>query len=100
MWPAQTIEAKQGNQLTVQYLNGLAGLTYDHFNILADQTLMMNGYPMPVSPLTEPYLGQIPMVVHLHGGEIPSDSDGGPNSWFMPDGITNGPGFQLEHPAW
>jgi len=93
MWPAQTIEAKQGNQLTVQYINGLSGLTYDDFNILADQTLMMNGYPMPINPLSEPYMGQIPMVVHLHGGEIPSDSDGGPNSWFMPDGITNGPGF-------
>ena len=93
MWPAQTIEAKQGNQLIISYENGLEGVTYDHFNILADQTLMMNGYPLTGSALTEPYLGQIPMVVHLHGGEIPSDSDGGPNSWFMPDGTTTGPGF-------
>ena len=93
MWPAQTIEAKQGNQLTIQYLNGLNGLNYNHFNILADQTLMMNGYTI-TNPLTEPYLGEIPMVVHLHGGEIPSDADGGPNAWFTPSG-QQGPGFKF-----
>jgi FtsP/CotA-like multicopper oxidase with cupredoxin domain len=93
MWPAQTIEAKQGNQLTIQYLNGLNGLNYNHFNILADQTLMMNGYTI-ANPLTDPYLGEIPMVVHLHGGEIPSDADGGPNAWFTPSG-QQGPGFQF-----
>ncbi len=45
MWPAQTIEASVGHQLMVQYRNGLAGLNYIDFNILADQTLMMNGFP-------------------------------------------------------
>ncbi len=42
-WPAQTIEARQGFPLKVLYRNTLSG-SYDQFNILADQTLMMNGY--------------------------------------------------------
>jgi spore coat protein A len=33
------------------------------------------------------------MVTHLHGGEIPSNSDGGPTAWFMPDYSLYGPGF-------
>jgi len=94
MWPAQTIEAQQGNQLTVQYKNELVGVKYSDFNILADQTLMMNGYTLTGDPLTKPYTGDIPMVVHLHGGEMPSNSDGGPTAWFMPTGNPlQGPGF-------
>ncbi len=93
MWPARTIEAQQGNQLTVEYRNELTGLTYSDFNILADQTLMMNGYPQNGNILTDPYTGPIPMVVHLHGGEMPSNSDGGPTAWFMPNYSLMGPGF-------
>ena len=93
MWPAQTIEAQQGNQLTVKYENHLSGKTYADFNILTDQTLMMNGYPKTGNVLTDPYTGPIPMVVHLHGGEMPSGSDGGPTGWFMPGYSLYGPGF-------
>ncbi|MFT3751679.1 MAG: hypothetical protein QM800_01995 [Paludibacter sp.] len=93
MWPAQTIEAQQGNQLMVQYRNDLFGAKYSDFNILADQTLMMNGYDLTGDPLTDPYTGDIPMVVHLHGGEIPSGSDGGPTAWFTPGYAKFGPGF-------
>ncbi len=93
MWPAQTIECQQGFPVTVQYRNDLFGVTYDRFNILADQTLMMNGYTLNGDPLTEPYNGPIPMVTHLHGGEMPSNSDGGPNAWFMPGYSQLGPAF-------
>ncbi len=51
MWPAQTIETQQGNQLQVTYLNTLNGARYSDFNILADQTLMMNGYTLNGNPL-------------------------------------------------
>ena len=94
MWPAQTIETRQGFPLQVKYENGLAGITYDHFNILADQTLMMNGFVLNGDPKTEPYRGDIPMVVHLHGGEMPSGSDGGPSAWFTPGFKLTGPAFQ------
>jgi FtsP/CotA-like multicopper oxidase with cupredoxin domain len=94
MWPAQTIEAQVGHPLTVQYRNDMFGLTYDDFNVLADQTLLFSGYPQNGDPYVEPYRGPIPMVVHLHGGEIPSNSDGGPTAWFMPGYSLLGPGFQ------
>ena len=97
MWPAQTIEAKQGNPITVKYINDMVGMRYSDFNILADQTLMMNGYTLNGDPHVDPYNGPIPMVVHLHGGEMPSGSDGGPSAWFMPTGTVGvnkvGPGF-------
>ena len=96
MWPAQTIETSRNNQLVVQYRNDLLGLTYQDFNVIADQTLMMNGFPKTGNPLTDPYTGPIPMVTHLHGGEIPSNSDGGPTAWFMPGYSLTGPGFQHE----
>jgi spore coat protein A, manganese oxidase len=96
MWPAQTIEAQQGNQLVCEYRNELFGVTYNDFNILADQTLMMNGYPQNGNINTDPYTGPIPMSVHLHGGEMPSNSDGGPLAWFTPNYDIQGPGFALE----
>jgi spore coat protein A, manganese oxidase len=96
MWPAQTIETQQGNGLTVQYENHLTGVRYSDFNILADQTLMMNGYDLNGNILKDPYNGDIPMVTHLHGGEIPSNSDGGPTAWFTPGFNKYGPGFTFQ----
>ena len=93
MWPAQTIEAAQGHQLVVQYRNDLFNNTYADFNIEVDQTLMHNGFPTNGNQWTDPYTGPIPMVTHLHGGEIPSNSDGGPTAWFMPNYSFFGPGF-------
>ena len=29
-----------------------------------------------------PYMGPLPDSVHIHGGEVPPASDGGPDSWF------------------
>jgi|GEM_PF-701187 spore coat protein A, manganese oxidase len=95
MWPAQTIETQVGNGLTVQYRNDLTNVTYDDFNILADQTLTQNGYPVNGNIYTDPYRGPVPMVTHLHGGEMPSNSDGGPTAWFMPGESLLGPGFQF-----
>ena len=94
MWPAQTIEVRKGNPLTINWENGLVNVRYSAFNILADQTLMMKGYLLNGDPLTEPYDGDIPMVVHLHGGEINSDSDGGPLAWFTPNHAQEGPAFK------
>jgi FtsP/CotA-like multicopper oxidase with cupredoxin domain len=33
----------------------------------------------------ENYLGPIPSVVHLHGGEVPPMIDGGPDAWYTSD---------------
>jgi spore coat protein A, manganese oxidase len=38
------------------------------------------------------YVGDIPMAVHLHGGEDAAATDGGPDSWFTSGGM-HGPAF-------
>jgi len=42
------------------------------------------GYPSAQSP--------VPLVTHLHGGEVPPVSDGGPDAWWTSNGI-QGPGY-------
>src|SRR5450759_689499 len=39
------------------------------------------------------YTGPIPVSPHLHGGEVPSESDGGPEAWFTP-------GYALKGASW
>ena len=41
----------------------------------------------------QPYTGPIPVVTHLHGGEVPSTSDGGPDAWFLPNFTKRGPAW-------
>jgi len=92
-WPSFTIEAQRGNGLTVEYSNELTGETYDKVGLKADQTLhWANPLGAPMTTMT-PYTGAIPVVPHLHGGEVPSESDGGPDGWFTP-------GFGITGPSW
>jgi len=35
----------------------------------------------------------IPAVVHLHGGEVPPQLDGGPDAWYTSDGLYQGAGY-------
>jgi spore coat protein A len=47
----------------------------------------------PVGECAENYAGPIPAVVHLHGGEVPPEVDGGPDAWFTSDGLYQGHGY-------
>ena len=92
MWPSYTIEAQRGIPVHVEYINNLGGQHYADVNLIADQTLHW------ADPLNEhgsfsPYQGEIPVVPHLHGGEVASESDGGPDAWFTP-------GMALTGPSW
>jgi spore coat protein A len=49
--------------------------------------------PAPFSPCSQNYSGPIPAVAHLHGGEVPPELDGGPDSWFTSDGLLHGHGY-------
>jgi spore coat protein A, manganese oxidase len=44
----------------------------------------------PTGICAENYAGPIPAVAHLHGGEVPSALDGGPDAWFTSDGAYRG----------
>jgi FtsP/CotA-like multicopper oxidase with cupredoxin domain len=46
--------------------------------------------PEPGSICAQNYSGSIPAVGHLHGGEVPPEIDGGPDSWFTSDGLAHG----------
>ncbi len=58
----------------------------DPFKLNCMMTLM-GMYPMFGDPCAQNYEGPIPAVTHLHGGEVPPEIDGGPDSWFTSDGM-------------
>lgn len=103
-YPAFTIEARRNVPVNVTYTNSLDNTTSKlQKYITVDQTIHWadpqnqldpNAIPgqQPEGPLT-PYSGPIPVVTHLHGGEVPSTSDGGPDAWFTK-------GYTLRGPAW
>jgi len=101
---------------TVQYVNLLG--TVDSTNVLAyknsvDQTLHwadplgggtnmanMGIVPMmpPMPPYDQVYTGPIPAAAHLHGGEVPPEVDGGPDSWFLSQEPTDAE--KAANPSW
>lgn len=92
-WPGFTIEARVGLPVNITYLNELYGETYASVNLIADQTLHWAAPPQGVMGSFDPYTGPIPVVPHLHGGEVASESDGGPDAWFTPDYDAVGPSW-------
>jgi len=91
-WPAYTIEAQQGHPLNVTYQNLLTGQNYANVGLVVDQTLHWADPMMGMGSFL-PYGGEPPAVVHLHGGEVPPLSDGGPDSWFTPGDAVKGHAF-------
>lgn len=85
LWPGFTVEAMRGVPLDVLYLNNLDE-SYDALNIALDQTM----HWALGTHSTSTYTGPVPAVAHLHGGEVPAWSDGGPDAWFTPGGALAG----------
>ncbi len=111
-WPAVTLENTRYSSVNVNYVNQLP--TFNPANafgppygpalvqglVTVDQTIhwadpfmtTMDYACMTTSPLPsaclEPFLGSVPTVAHLHGGETSPKFDGGPEQWFTPDGYT------------
>jgi spore coat protein A, manganese oxidase len=94
-YPGPTIEAKRGVPFHVTWQNNivnpalLASLPIDQTLNWADP-LGCNGASTCSS---QPYTGPIPVVTHLHGGEVPSAYDGNPLSWFTPGAAIVGSGY-------
>jgi FtsP/CotA-like multicopper oxidase with cupredoxin domain len=65
----------------------------DPANDEANACEMAEGFPEPGSPCAQNYSGSIPAAVHLHGGEVPPELDGGPDSWVTSDGAHRGHGY-------
>jgi len=91
LYPAFTIEAQKGIANTVIYINNLVNPVLQQY-LTVDQTLHWAD-PWMQHGLMTPYAGPVPAAVHLHGGEVPSESDGHPDAWFTP-------GLGITGPAW
>ncbi|MCX6285894.1 MAG: multicopper oxidase domain-containing protein [Bacteroidetes bacterium] len=94
LWPSFTIEAQRGNPLDVTYRNGLVGQTYAAVNLAVDQSIMWAAPLVTGNVMHDPYTGPVPVCVHLHGAQVSSTSDGGPNTWYTPGYALKGSSFQ------
>jgi FtsP/CotA-like multicopper oxidase with cupredoxin domain len=88
-YPGITVEARKGTATTITYVNTLFAptlqqqLTVDQTLHWADPLKQMGTLPFPPPP----YSGPIPLVTHLHGAEVQSEFDGGPEAWFTATGL-------------
>jgi FtsP/CotA-like multicopper oxidase with cupredoxin domain len=97
-WPAVTVETRRRTPTTVTYVNALPNGPGSLQELISvDKTIHwsdpLNSPDMnpcmensAASGCSQPYTGPVPAVPHLHGAEVPSQFDGGPNAWFTPDG--------------
>lgn len=97
-YPGFTVEAERGVPTTMLYSNNLpvSGSVVQSY-ITVDQTLHWADPFMEMGSMM-PYAGPPPIVPHLHGAEVPSEFDGGPDQWFTPDGM-RGKGYRSLVPA-
>jgi spore coat protein A len=109
--PGGTFEAIQGVPVQVKWVNDLVNANGNplSYRLPVDPTIhWANPSNMPMDgtqtnlPSFPPGYTQaqtpVPIVTHLHGGEDPSTSDGGPNAWFTADG-QHGPDYTTEVPT-
>lgn len=90
-YPGVTVEAVRGVPTTMTYINNLpwGAESQVQRRVPVDQTLHWanpDGLEMDNEEAMDIYEGSPPTVVHLHGAEVPSEFDGGPEQWFTSDG--------------
>jgi spore coat protein A len=109
-WPAVTVETMRHVPTLIKYVNELptfnpsdptgAGLvqglvTVDqtlHWAAPFDMCMNFDCTQDPSNICCKPYQKSPPAVAHLHGAEVISFYDGGPDAWFTPSGA-NGSGY-------
>lgn len=102
-FPAFTIEARSNEMVAVTWHNHLvddptsAAPEYLPHLLPVDPTLHWANPGGEIDtrpePTDGPYTGPVPIVTHLHGAHVPANSDGYPESWWLPaaanlDGFT------------
>lgn len=97
--PGATFEAKRGIPINVQWINDICGrhlLPVDPTLHWADPNGLGMVMPEEVPPFP-PGLKEaqypVPIVTHLHGGEVHSVFDGHPDAWFTKGEQIKGPEF-------
>jgi len=96
--PGPTFKAVRGIPSNVQWVNKITEpnpFAVDPTLHWANPNNMLMPTP-PFLPFPPGYLlaqSPVPLVTHLHGGEVRSDSDGNPDSWFTAGEGKKGPEF-------
>ena len=96
-YPGVTVEATRGTATTIRYANHLPDNGVLRKYLTIDRTIHWAD-PLDEGHIFTPYSGPIPTVVHLHGGEDQSTSDGAPLAWFTANGL-HGPGYFSAQPT-
>ena len=91
-YPAFTIEARRHITTKVCYSNSLSNTQLQKY-LTVDQTIHWADPDNMGMMCRMPYTGPVPVVTHLHGGEVQSASDGGPDAWFLPNFTKRGPAW-------
>ena len=107
-YPSFTVEARRGSPATVTWVNDLtdgAGRFRPHL-LPVDPTLHWANPPggaggrdsrPSFTSAPGPYLGPVPVSVHVHGMEhVPDWSDGYAEAWFLPDAVDIPSGYATE----
>ncbi len=112
-YPGRTLVARRHVPTTVLYENDLTNarggrpilaryLTIDQTLHWADpanlRCMFKDMDEQRAAGCVDPAQVPIPVVVHLHGAEVPSAFDGAPESWFTPDG-RQGAGYATLKPV-
>nr|WP_245249538.1 PKD domain-containing protein [Methanolinea mesophila] len=101
--PAPSFEAEKDIPVTVKWENQIE----DPHLFAVDPTLHWanpNQMPHPIPPFNPYPPGYpdaqypVPLVTHLHGAEVQSTSDGGPEQWFTSTGL-HGMDYRTEEPT-
>jgi spore coat protein A len=96
-YPGATVEVTKGTAVTVKYVNNLPASPVLRKYLTIDQTIHWAD-PLQQGMRFDPFTGPIPTVVHLHGAEDQSTSDGVPEAWFTQNGL-HGKGYSTHSPT-
>jgi FtsP/CotA-like multicopper oxidase with cupredoxin domain len=96
-WPGATLEVRRGCPASVKYVNDLPFNSVLRHYLTIDQTIHWAN-PLDAAMSFQPYGGPLPTVVHLHGAEDQSTSDGAPEAWFTNTGL-HGHGYATHAPT-
>jgi len=94
-WLAPTLAIARGTRIKVEWHNKLNGVRHPlpvdpsimFADPLGDAPAMGTKFPVDSSGRStfDYTLDAVPIITHVHGGEQPPGSDGGPYGWFTPD---------------
>ncbi len=99
--PGATFEATRGIPVQVKWINNITGthkFAVDPTLHWANPNMMPMNPPQPWPPFPPGFpaaQSPVPLVTHLHGGEVQSIYDGHPDAWFTQTGLT-GPAYATD----